>query len=163
MNGTAVAVLGVQFARPDAGAELLRLNIALGKALDVPGLLRYQVLTRPDDETELCVYWLWRDLADREAVWADPPSALSGFWTAAKPLWRNDPDVKRYRWQPATDRDLAEEHAVLLDADTTATGHELIDIDGGAALRCRPAGPTPAPGQWTGVWRRTATEERRGV
>ncbi|MEV6717523.1 antibiotic biosynthesis monooxygenase [Lentzea sp. NPDC051208] len=164
MSGTAVAVLGRQFARPGEGAELVRLNVALGRALHVPGLLRYQVLVRPDDETELCVYWLWRDLADREAVWAAPPPALTAFWESAKPLWRKDPDVRRYRWEPAAERDLAPEHAVVLDAGDPAAGdHELIDIDGGATLRCRPAGPSPAPGQWTGVWRSSATEERRGV
>lgn len=163
MSGTAVVVLGRQFARPGAGAELLRLNVVLGRALRAPGLLRYQVLARPDDETELCVYWLWRDLADREAVWAAPPTALTEFWASAKPLWRADPDVRRYRWEPAADRDLAPEHAVVLDASGPAGSHELIDIDGGATLRCRPAGPTPAPGQWTGVWRSSAAEERRGV
>jgi quinol monooxygenase YgiN len=164
MSGAAVAVLGRQFARPGEGAELLRLNVVLGRALSVPGLLRYQVLVRSDDETELCVYWLWRDFADREAVWADPPAALTGFWASAKPLWRKDPDVRRYRWEPAVERDLSPGPAVVLGAgEPTADDHELIDIDGGATLRCRPAGQTPAPGQWTGVWRLSATEERRGV
>ncbi|MBS2966755.1 hypothetical protein KGA66_27210 [Actinocrinis puniceicyclus] len=163
MTSTPVAVLGFQCARPGAGAELTRLNVELGMALSIPDLMRYQVLVREGDDCALCVYWLWRDIAHRDAVWADPPAALSGFWAAARPLWRADPDVRRFQWKPAQDRDLCPAGSgVVLDAAAEADGEQLISIDGGAALSCRAAAGRFNPRRWTAVWQKPSNQERHG-
>ncbi|MET7685080.1 hypothetical protein [Streptomyces sp. NPDC005423] len=167
-NPPSCAILGVQTARADAGPQLADLNIELGKALDVDGLLRFQVLVRTGDVTELCVYWLWRDLADRDTVWDAPPADLTDFWAAARPLWAAEPGVRRFRWQPAADRDLCPPGtAVLLEegppppaTPLSSEGADpwLLDVDTGAALRCRPPTEPAEPAAWTALWQRPASE-----
>ncbi|MEV0633488.1 hypothetical protein AB0I77_00625 [Streptomyces sp. NPDC050619] len=141
------AVLGFQTARPGADPRLAELNLRLGEALDAEGLLRFQVLTHATDATRLCVYWLWRDLRDRDALWAAPPTALTDFWTAARPHWLAEPSVRRFVWHPAADRDLCAPGAgIALEESPRPSAQEpgswLLDIDSNAALHCRaPSGP----------------------
>ncbi|WBO69789.1 hypothetical protein [Streptomyces camelliae] len=161
------AILGFQTARPGTGRRLAELNLELGRTLDVAGLLRLQVLVRAGYDTDLCVYWLWRDLRDRDAVWAAPPTALTHFWASARPLWAAEPSVRRLHWQPATDRDLCPPNSgVLLEERTPvpATSRRLapeeswlLDMDTGTALHCRPPSTPADPTAWTALWQRPAT------
>lgn len=161
---TTCAVLGQQTARPGAGPGLAALNTELGEALDVPGLLRFQVLSHTRDDTRLCVYWLWRDIRDRDAVWAAPPPELTGFWDEARPLWAADPSVRRLHWQPAADRDLCPPSAAVvlteLPADSALAGPAdpgdawLRDADTGAVVRCHPASGPDDPDSWRALWQR---------
>ncbi|CCK32358.1 hypothetical protein BN159_7979 [Streptomyces davaonensis JCM 4913] len=156
----ACAVLGFQTALPGAGDRLAELNLRLGEGLDADGLLRFQVLAQATDDTRLCVYWLWRDISDRDALWAAPPTELTDFWAAARPLWSADPDVRRFGWQPAADRDLCPpgESVALEDAPrptAEAEGVWLLDLDSDtSALRCRPPSGPGDPAAWRalGSW-----------
>ncbi|GLW46839.1 hypothetical protein Stsp02_25010 [Streptomyces sp. NBRC 14336] len=150
----ACAVLGFQTARPGAGVRLAGLNLRLGELLDAEGLLRFQVLGKVTDGRRLCVYWLWRDIRDRDALWAAPPCALTDFWAAARPLWSAEPDVRRFVWRPPADRGLCPPGGgvALEEVPPPATGAQgswLLDVDTDtAAVRCRPPSGPDDPAAW---------------
>lgn len=106
MSGEPVVVLGFQEARAGRGTELSKLNVRLGHRLRAPGLLRYQALRNVARPDRLCVYWLWRHVDDREALWASPSEPLRTFWEEAGPLWDSAPVVDQYRWDPPEQRSL---------------------------------------------------------
>lgn len=147
------AVLGFQTARPGAGPCLAELNLRLGEALDAEGLLRLQVLAHATDPARLCVYWLWRDIRDRDALWAAPPPALTDFWTAARPHWLGEPSVRRFVWHPPEDRDLCPPGGGVALEEAPRPGPEaegswLLDTDTDTALRCRPPSGPGDPAAW---------------
>jgi quinol monooxygenase YgiN len=147
------AVLGFQTALSGAGPHLAELNLRLGEALDAEGLLRFQVLVHATDADRICVYWLWRDIRDRDALWAAPPTALTDFWAAARPHWSAEPSVRRFSWQPAVDRDLcAPGGSIAVEEAPRPTGEAagawLLDTDGPTALRCRPPSGPGDPAAW---------------
>ncbi|WAZ19634.1 hypothetical protein STRCI_000697 [Streptomyces cinnabarinus] len=150
----ACAILGFQTALPGAGDRLAELNLRLGETLVADGLLRFQVLARAGDDTRLCVYWLWRDIGNRDALWAAPPTPLTDFWAAARPLWSAEPDVRRFAWQPSADRDLCAPGGSVALEEAPRPGEEaegawLLDLDSGtAALRCRPPSGPGDPAAW---------------
>lgn len=104
-NHAPIVVLGHQWARPGAGADLTALNVELAATMSTAdptphGLLAYQPLGNVSNPDRTCVYWLWRGAQDRDETWADPPDALRRFWRLARPLWRDEPVVGRYVWSP---------------------------------------------------------------
>jgi len=161
-----IVVLGQQRARAEDGADLAALNADLAAALSgidisARGLLAYQPFRNVVDPDRICVYWLWRDPQDRDAIWGDPPDALRTFWRLARPMWREEPVIGRYVWSPGIARDLCPPGShVVLSASTSppvttlSTGRWLLPEPGGDgrnAVRVEvinPAETVPVSDQW---------------